>query len=80
MHAAQMHVALLFEQRARLAGLGLPLLRQADVVGRQQGQRPFLAQREGSEAGQPLANLIEFEDPQSSLVHSSEYSTGPDER
>ena len=76
-HAAQMDVALFVQQRARLAGLGLPALRLTDVVGGQQGQHPFTAQREGSVSGQPLANLVEFQHAQRSRVHKNEYSTGP---
>ncbi len=61
-NAAQMHVALLFEQASPLARFLLPLLGLSQIVGRLQRQGAFDPQREGGVAGQPVANLIEFQD------------------
>ncbi|OQA37400.1 MAG: hypothetical protein BWY52_03377 [Chloroflexi bacterium ADurb.Bin325] len=59
--AAQMQVALLVQQAARLARLGLPGQRLAEVVGRLQGERALAAERKRGLIGQPIPNLVELE-------------------
>ena len=76
MHGAQVDVALLVEQSARLAGLRLPVARQADIVGGLQCMHTLLADRERSEASELLEDLVEFEQPQSSPMHRASIAQG----
>ena len=70
-HAAQVDVAILAQQAPRLGGLGQPLPGQADVVGRQRFQHQLASGGEAGVGGQPLKDLVEFEDVEGFGVHTA---------
>ena len=70
-HATQVDVAILAQQAPRLGGFGQPLPGQADVVGRQRFQHQLAAGGEAGVSGQPLKDLVEFEDMEGFGVHTA---------
>ena len=76
MHAADVDVALFFQELPRFTGLRLPLPSQTDVIGRQQCPYAFFSNGERDEVGEPIANLIEFQHAQCSRIHAGSIAQG----